>query len=163
MRHVVGFPGYAVSSTGQLWSCRRKKHWLKCTPTLSPRGYHKYGLRRDGRYKFIDIHRLVLETFAGPCPDGCEGTHLDGNPRNNSINNLQWRTHADNMNDQIIHGTRHGNVGTHNGNAKLTERDVVTIRRLIDKKLMNKDIAAQFNIDPSIVSGIRHKRIWRHV
>lgn len=43
------------------------------------------------------IHRLVLETFLGPAPDGCECDHYDRDPSNNKLENLRWVTHYENM------------------------------------------------------------------
>lgn len=43
------------------------------------------------------IHRLVLETFVGPPPDGCECDHIDRDPSNNKLENLRWVTHYENM------------------------------------------------------------------
>lgn len=49
-------------------------------------GYEVINLR--GRKKFV--HRLVLEVFFGPCPDGHEADHLDFDRANNEADNLRW-------------------------------------------------------------------------
>ncbi len=36
------------------------------------------------------VHRLVLETFVGPCPAGCTADHIDRNQNNNRLENLRW-------------------------------------------------------------------------
>ncbi len=51
------------------------------------------------------VHRLVLEAFVGPCPDGMECRHLDGNQTNNWLDNLAWGTKQENEADKIRHGT----------------------------------------------------------
>ena len=58
----------------------------------------------DGRYVNRYVHRLVLETFTGP---GEVCLHLDNDPTNNSLENLQWGTAADN-NAQTRREGRHG-------------------------------------------------------
>ena len=52
---------------------------------------------RDGGYRTVmlekrsrRVHRLVLETFIGPCPEGFVGHHVDGNTLNNAARNLGW-------------------------------------------------------------------------
>jgi hypothetical protein len=50
------------------------------------------------------IHRLVLEAWVGPCPDGHEGCHEDGDATNNAVCNLRWGSHASNVQDSIRHG-----------------------------------------------------------
>lgn len=49
------------------------------------------------------VHRLILLTFD---PDGyttekCLAMHLDGDPSNNKLNNLQWGSYSDNAQDEI--------------------------------------------------------------
>jgi hypothetical protein len=42
------------------------------------------------------VHRLVAEHFL-PNPDNLRDVHhIDGNPKNNDVSNLQWLSHADN-------------------------------------------------------------------
>lgn len=43
--------------------------------------------------------------FVGPCPDGMEVCHNDGNPENNRVENLRYGTRSDNMRDKRKHGT----------------------------------------------------------
>lgn len=60
--------------------------------------------RANVRNSFL-VHRLVLAAFVGPCPSGMEGCHNDGNPLNNSVDNLRWDTHRNNEADKRRHGT----------------------------------------------------------
>lgn len=55
--------------------------------------------------KRLMVHRLVLMAFVGPCPEGHECCHRDGDPANNRIDNLYWGTKSQNMRDSIRHGT----------------------------------------------------------
>lgn len=47
--------------------------------------------------KFYYVHRLVWETFMGEIPEGKEIDHIDGNPHNNSLSNLQIVTRRENL------------------------------------------------------------------
>ena len=50
-----------------------------------------------GKRYFTSIHRLVARAFI-PNPEGkLEVHHVDNNPLNNNVDNLQWVTHAENM------------------------------------------------------------------
>lgn len=53
----------------------------------------------------LRVHRLVQETFQGPCPDGLETRHLDGNEINNQNCNLKYGTRSEQIADQKLHGT----------------------------------------------------------
>lgn len=68
-------------------------------------GYHVIRVKRDGKQRKLRIHRLVLEAFVGPCPDGMECCHNDGDPGNNRLSNLRWDTKSANEFDQVRHGT----------------------------------------------------------
>ena len=47
-------------------------------------GYRVTALQRYRRTNWqITVHQLVMLTFVGPCPEGQEVRHLDGNPFNN--------------------------------------------------------------------------------
>lgn len=59
------------------------------------------------------VHRMVLETFVGPRPDGMDATHLDGDKLNNQADNLSWRSRSDNIKDQVAHGTHRNSSKTH--------------------------------------------------
>lgn len=98
---IEDFPLYEVSSHGEV----RNRETGKLR-SLSPDrwGYLKLSLSRDGKLFTRKVHRLVLESFVGPCPAGLEGCHGDGDKRNNSIENLRWDTHQANMDDLIKTG-----------------------------------------------------------
>ncbi len=57
------------------------------------------------RYQTFRVHRLILETFVGPCPEGMECRHLDGNPANNCLNNIAWGTREQNIEDNRKNGS----------------------------------------------------------
>ena len=50
------------------------------------------------------VHRLVLEAFVGPCPEGMECCHWDDNPQNNHLSNLRWDTRSANRIDRLRTG-----------------------------------------------------------
>lgn len=58
------------------------------------------------------VHRLVLEAFVGPCPDGMMSCHWNDIPYDNRVENLRWGTHSDNMLDRTRNGI--DNNGTKN-------------------------------------------------
>jgi len=109
-------------------------------------------------------HRLVLETFTGPCPSGMEGCHNDGNPKNLFRENLRWDTHKNNSKDMSKHGTQFYAIGSKSGRSKLNNWKVRIIKRLLeDKFLTPKEIAAIFNISLPTISNIKCKKRWCHI
>ena len=50
------------------------------------------------------VHRLVLRAFVGPPTEElCIACHGDGDPTNNTLENLRWGTPADNADDLMHH------------------------------------------------------------
>ncbi len=66
-------------------------------------GHLIVGLSVASAVKIRLVHQLVLETFVGPCPPGCESCHNDGNPSNNYLTNLRWDTRSENIKDRFRH------------------------------------------------------------
>lgn len=65
-------------------------------------GRLQVGLRKR---QFL-VHRLVMSVFVGPCPDGMEVCHNNGDPQDNRLCNLRYDTHSGNMQDCKVHGTQ---------------------------------------------------------
>lgn len=99
---VKGYEGlYEVSDLGRFRNSKRMK--LKKT-TPDKFGYLQVRLCKDGIPATKLAHRLVLEAFVGPCPEGMETRHLDGDPTNNKVCNLAWGTVEENRWDTVKHG-----------------------------------------------------------
>lgn len=107
------------------------------------------------------VHRLILETFVGFCPENMECCHNDGNSLNNKLSNLRWDTRESNRNDMIIHGTVAKGEKKHQ--SKLKEDDVLEIRRLIKSGMTLISISKIFNISWQSVSDIKYWRRWKHL
>jgi hypothetical protein len=110
---VVGWEGYDVSDLGRVrsWWNRKARLCLNREPrirklTLHVEGYMHVGLSSNRIQRGHKVHRLVLEAFVGPCPEGMQCRHLDGNPSNNRLENLCWGTPIENWDDKVRHGTR---------------------------------------------------------
>lgn len=77
-------------------------------PLVRTEGYHLVNIHVPGKMQLCYVHRLVAQAFLADSyfPGACV-LHWDGNPANNTVGNLRWGTHADNMQDTLRHGT-HG-------------------------------------------------------
>lgn len=104
-RPIPGFPDYEVSDTGKVKSFKRGVLWgrkLKLSPDSW--GYLRATLLINGRSYIKGVHQLVMLAFVGPCPEGMEICHNDGNPINNHLGNLRYDTHKANIQDAVRHG-----------------------------------------------------------
>ncbi len=100
-------------------------------------------------YNYL-VHRFILETFIGPCPEGMECRHLDGVKMNNRIDNLLWGTKAENAADKVRHRTLIEGPAMYN--AKLKAEDIPKIHALYETGLTQKEVAEAFGM--SGVAGI---------
>lgn len=122
--------------------------------------YPDVKLKSNGRYHHRKIHRIVLEAFVGPKPEGMEARHLDGNPQNNRVDNLKWGTRIENNNDQITHGTAYVARGERHKKAKLTEADVVRIRSATASM---KELAEHYGLNYTYIYRVKNGISWRHI
>jgi len=113
---IVSYEGlYEVSNLGRVKTFHKGGNYpdLENIPKLKAQtsdqdGYKRvslYGKSRGLKDNCIAVHRLVLEAFVGPCPEGMESSHIDGDCANNRLENLLWETHLQNNKRKIEHGT----------------------------------------------------------
>ena len=101
-KRIKDYPNYLIEDSGKIWSCK-KEIWRK--PGKQANGYLFVALYHRGKFKQYRIHRLVLETFVGPCPKGMVACHNNGNCQDNRLSNLRWDTISNNHLDKRKHGT----------------------------------------------------------
>ena len=78
-KDISGYEGlYQISDQERIKSLIRKyrlrEKMLK--PQKEKKGYYHVYLAKNGKIKTKNIHRLVLENFLGPCPQGMESNHI---------------------------------------------------------------------------------------
>ena len=149
---IPTYPNYEVSSFGEVRRVGSDKP-LKLSTKKGKHPYQRAHLCKNGKAKYILVHRLVLETFVGPCPKGYQCLHLDNNPRNNKLDNLRWGTPKEN------HSTINRN-GERNGRAKLTSEDVAFIRSYTGPL---KDLVNRFDVSYTYLTNIRAYITWKHL
>lgn len=118
---IKGYEGlYEVSNLGRVRSLDRvgfQRHWqggqsrylhkgkvLK--PCKRPNGYMCISLKKDGVLKTHSIHRLVALHFIPRIEGKNCINHLDANPKNNNVSNLEWCTQSENIQYAYDHGTK---------------------------------------------------------
>ena len=91
---VADYPNYSVSNYGRV---RNNKTGYILKPLEVGFGYVVVELWNKNGPKSKKIHRLVAEAFL-PNPDKKpQVNHIDGNKKNNRLDNLEWVTASENM------------------------------------------------------------------
>lgn len=132
--------------------------WL-WTGSTDREGYGRFGRKINGSTKFFYAHREAARA-AGVAVDGLFVCHLCDHPLCCNPRHLFVGTHVENMADMTRKGRRSSQVGSLNGNARLTEDDVRAIRRAGGT---NTAVAAEFGVTHQMISKIRARKAWKHV
>lgn len=117
---IPDFTGYKASKTGEIYSmipkgCRNrfdKTKWLKEPKELQIRqtraGYCRVYMRRDSTNKREDVyvHRIIAELFIPNPHNLSDVNHKDCDLANNSVENLEWMTHQQNLEYGFRYGSR---------------------------------------------------------
>jgi hypothetical protein len=117
-------------------------------------GYGRLGYKSEHLY----VHVLICEAWHGPKPEGFEAAHSCGNQWCWAGEHLRWATHIENERDKIEHGTIPR--GTRQGGSKLTETDVLEIRRRLAAGEHEKIIAADYGVHRTNVHAIALRKSW---
>lgn len=113
-----------------------------------------------GRGRSCDVHRLVLEAFVGPCPEGCEALHWNDDPAHNMLSNLRWGTRGENLQDAVRNGKKA--IGEQHYQAKLRASDIPIIRNRLATEGPCA-IARSYGVNETTIRQVRDGTSWRHV
>lgn len=94
INNIEGIPDgkYEVSDEG----CVRRKG-CRCVKPFHNRRYLMVKLVHLGIEKTVSVHRLVASAFIPNPEHRREVNHIDANPENNRVTNLEWATKDENM------------------------------------------------------------------
>lgn len=167
-RDVGGYEGwYQVSNLGRVRSLdrwillgktRRFYPGVTLKGTSQWDGYVLVAIKRKG-YR---IHRLVAREFLGEIPKGKQVNHKDGNKKNNRLDNLEYVTPSQN----IQHSYRTGlckSVGERHYRSKLTESDVIEIRKKWEEGESQETLSSTFKVTRSCITYVVRRKTWKHV
>ena len=112
-KDIPGYEGlYQASNTGYIRSVEGKttsnsryavRKWssriLKPKKRMRTNGMydHRVELWKDGTHKSLLVARLVAMTWCEGYKEGLTVNHIDGNPLNNVVANLEWVTRSENI------------------------------------------------------------------
>jgi len=165
---------YKVSNYGQVKSLARlRRHnnkilgkWCKRILKISLRKDKTIiaSLWKNNKGKNFIVARLVAAAFIpNPLNKPCVN-HIDNNPSNNKINNLEWCTHKENY----AHSAKQKRncYGERNGFSKLKEKDIINIRKKymkFSKKTNTCSLAKKYKVCQASIWGIINFISWKHI
>lgn len=157
---------YLISNLGNVrslkdgWGNKQNKYLKKLE---NKQGYYFVILSKNGIEIAYLISRLVAQVYIPNPKNKPQVNHIDGNPKNNNINNLEWVTASENKK----HAYRIGlisSLGEKNGNSKFKEKDIKLIRNMFKtNKYTYREMAIKFNRSYTNIYQIINKVLWKHI
>lgn len=154
---------YEASDKGMIRSVPRKfvRKIKILKQAVTPDGRLSVSLLKNGNSKTFLVHRLIGLTFISNPENKPQINHIDGNPKNNSLDNLEWSTRSENR----LHAFRIGlqsHKGDSHNNRKLNSGQVKEIRKLRGK-MKQREIAELYNVTTSTIGNILTNRLWSNI
>lgn len=112
-RDIKNYEGlYQVSNLGNIkrtifinnYVKKEKEKMLKTQKHTN--GYETITLTKNGKQKQYLVHRIVAETFLYKENGKTEVNHINGNKKDNRLNNLEWVTKGENLKHAYNHSLR---------------------------------------------------------
>ena len=157
---------YTVRKNGDIF--RTKCHFCKgkCSMKLhghhDKRGYCTIMFTYQGKQTAVFAHRVVYSYFRGEIPDGMLINHIDGNPGNNALRNLEAVTPKQNIHHATYVTRTMKNFGESHPFARLKPMDVYKIIYFSHSGAYTKRaLADRFGISVGYVSRICKMKAWR--
>lgn len=173
-KNIYGYEGlYKISDKGRVKSLKRTRigkgggiypvdeKILKNRKT--PNGYLQCCLLKNGLKKFISIHRLVATHFIYNPENKPQVNHKNGIKHDNNVGNLEWATQSENQKHAYKKGLQKHQFGEKRYCSKLTEKDVIEIKKKIKKGKKVKNISKEYGVHSVTITDIKMNRTWVRV
>lgn len=149
---------YCINSDGSIFAKRLKCGWAKKHYPLRKVDFQK----KDGRCyvnyknKRLLAHRVIYRKFKGKLKSGLVINHIDGNPSNNNIKNLEQVSYSTNLR----HSFKVSNRVPSSGNSKINREIAEEIRAKKREGWSLIEIANKYNLSKSSISYIVNYKTW---
>ena len=133
--------------------------------SLNGSGYPTTGLSLSGRKIKIclSVHQAIWIFFKGEIPNGYEINHKDGIKTNNNLGNLELVTRSENNKHALKLGLVKPFYGKTCRTSKLTECDVIKIRKLNSIGTSRKELRKLFRVSQTTIQNVLVRKTWGHI
>ena len=153
-KDIIGYEGnYQISNLGNVKSLKFNRNII-LKLTKSRCGYYLITLS-----KTYSVHRLVAKHFILNTENKPLVNHINGIKTDNRTENLEWCTPKENTNHAISIGLTNRS-GVNNANSKLTEKDILNIRK---SKLSGVKLSKIYNITPTAISYVKLNKSYKNI
>ena len=125
------------------------------TQSLGKNGYYYVNLRHDGKTKLAYVHRIIAETYVDNPENKEQVNHINGDKKDNRIENLEWVTPKENTQHSIYNGMTP--IGEKAHKSKLTLKEAVSIKL---SNRGNTELAKEYGVSRAQVYRIKKGLNW---
>ena len=149
---------YTVYDNGEIYNQNGKQ----LSFSDNGKGYLIVSLYINGKRTTKALHRILGECFI-PNPENLSDVdHIDGNIGNNTLSNLRWLEHGDNIKHSYELENRSAK-GLNNSRCIHTEQDVIEICELLQYGFTPVELRDLFGYTYHIVRSIKIRKNWKHI
>lgn len=162
-RDIPGHEGkYQASDQGRIRSLTRaitqKGRWGQSFTRVIKGRILRPGAQASGHLSVMlghkengsQVHQLIAKTFIGPQPPRTDVRHLNGNPKDNRLENLCYGTRTENILDVVRIGKAW---------RKITRKQAEEIRVRLFNGETGAKLAKEFGLSESLISAIKTGKI----
>ena len=160
-RHKGRFPSLPISLSEKdivrFWQkvLRTDLCW-RWTGMVDPAGYGRFTVAPTA----LMAHRIAWSLCVGPIPGNMWVLHRCDVPPCVNPSHLFLGTCVDNVLDMRSKGRGSNPRGEAHGQAKLTEKDVLEIRRLLKSGMIQREVGMRYGVTRGAIRGIVRGRNW---
>lgn len=161
MKQILGRENYLITADGKVFSSKSKIYLL---PIKGRDGYLYVNLWKNCKNKRMVIHRLVAQAYLENRHNKRCVNHKDGNKENNSVQNLEWCTHSENLKHAYATGLQKDRTGSNNPVSKINEAIAKQIKiHLFIDMMSQAEVSRKLSISREIIRSIYRGLTWKHV
>lgn len=148
---------YQISNYGNV---KNKKTGLLLKPSYNKKGYMYVYLSysHTGRVKWY-IHRLVGFHFIPNPNNKPQINHIDGNPQNNKVENLEWCTNKENQRHAILNNLHY--QGERHKDSKFKESNIGLLPELVKIGFTVAQLNSLTGVANINIEKIIYGKTWR--
>ena len=170
---IENFPNYLISNRGNIKIVKTLENRILFT---KDDGYVSCPLTSNGKNYYKYVHRLVAEAFVPNPNNKRQVNHKNGIKNDNSVENLEWVTPAENIRHAIetgllkykkkekdIKNSKHSKGEDANGSL-LNPEKVIKIRVLHETgEYKQVELAEMFGVNHRTINDVIKRRQWKHI
>lgn len=154
-KQIPMFPTYAASNLGRIKNIKRNKV-LKQSLVDVNREYQRVSISYLNKEYTKKVSRMVWAAFNdGECPETIN--HIDGNPNNNNINNLECISNKENCSKKHIYNKKKNKYNLDDNK----KRDILTAYQNKTKSVWKLSI--EYKIPPNYLYTTFKRGSWDHL